>query len=65
MSDELSQGHIVYLGDLGSFRVSLSSEGFDLEEDVSSNAIKDSKILFRPGKRFRDLLKTLEFKKVD
>lgn len=64
MSDELNQGRIVELGELGSFRISISSEGFETPEEVSSAAVKSSRILFRPGKSLRKLLKTIEYKKV-
>lgn len=64
MSDELNQGRIVELGDLGSFRVSISSAGFETADEVSAAAVKSARILFRPGKSLRKLLKTLEYKKV-
>ncbi len=59
----LSEGKIVRLGDLGSFRISLSSEGKTKEEEVTAAAIKKGKILFTPGSRFKNMLKTLKFKK--
>lgn len=64
MSDELNQGRIVELGELGSFRVSISSGGFETPEEVTASAVKSSRILFRPGKSLRRLLKTLDYKKV-
>lgn len=59
----LSDGNIVSIGDLGAFRVSISSEPSEKEEDVSAGNIRKGKILFRPGKKFSTMLKTLEFKK--
>lgn len=59
----LSDGNIVSIGDLGAFRISISSEASDTAEEVSATNIKKGKILFRPGKKFSTMLKTLEFKK--
>ncbi|WP_278036341.1 HU family DNA-binding protein [Flavobacterium nitratireducens] len=60
---ELSQGRIVNLGRLGNFQVGISSEGKETETEVSSTAIKKSRILFRPGKKLRSMLNDLTFRK--
>ncbi|MFY9243184.1 MAG: HU family DNA-binding protein [Polaribacter sp.] len=60
---ELKQGRIVRLGKLGNFQVSLSSEGFVTADEVSANAITKARILFRPAKKMRNLLKNLSFSK--
>lgn len=59
----LSNGNIVSIGDLGTFRVSISSEPSDTAEEVTAANIKKAKILFRPGKKFSSMLKTLNYKK--
>jgi len=61
--DALKQGRIVKLGRLGNFQVGLSSEGRDTELAVDANAITKTRILFRPGKRLRNLLNELSFRK--
>ena len=58
---ELRQGRIVRLGKLGSFQVSISSNGLDTQDEVTADAIKGAKILFRPAKMMRNLLKNLSF----
>lgn len=58
---ELRQGRIVRLGKLGNFQISLSSTGFDTEEEVSAEAITKSRVLFRPAKKLRTLLNNLNF----
>jgi len=58
---ELRQGRIVRLGKLGNFQISLSSFGYETEEEVTAEAIKSSRILFRPTKKLRALLKNLNF----
>lgn len=60
--NELKQGRIVKLGRLGNFQVSISSEGSDTADEVSANKITKKRILFRPGKRLRNLLNDLSFR---
>ena len=60
----LSNGNIVQIGDLGSFRISISSEASEAAADVTAAKVKKAKILFRPGKKFSTMLKTLEYKRV-
>ena len=60
---ELGQGRIIKLGRLGNFQVGISSEGKETAAEVSSNAIRKSRILFRPGKKLRSMLNDLSFKK--
>jgi len=60
---ELKEGRIVRLGKLGNFQVSLSSEGFDTPEEVTADAVKNTRILFRPAKKMRELLSVLTFQK--
>ncbi len=60
---ELKQGRIVRLGKLGNFQVSLSSEGYATEDEVTASAVKKSRILFRPAKKMRNLLKDLTFQR--
>ena len=64
ISRELNKGNIVKLGKLGNFRVSLSSEGSVLSEDVTTTSIKKAKILFLPGAELQDMLKLITYKKV-
>ncbi len=60
---ELEQGRIVKLGRLGNFQVGLSSEGKVSASEVSAADITKSRILFRPGKKMRNMLKTLSYRK--
>jgi len=59
----LANGQIVVLGDVGRLRVSLSSKGEIGPSDVNASSIRGAKILFRPGNKLQDMLKTLSFKK--
>jgi len=62
--EELSDGRIVRLGDLGTFRLSVSSNGIDALEDTHSGMVKKARILFRPAEGLRNMLKNLNFRKV-
>ena len=61
--DELNEGRTVHLGELGTFRVSISSEGKLTNEELTVNAIKKAKILFRPSVGLRKMLKYMRFQK--
>ncbi|GET23942.1 HU family DNA-binding protein [Prolixibacter sp. NT017] len=61
MKDSLANGRIVRLGDLGSLRVSISSEGKATAEEVNASTIKGARVLFSPGKELKDMLKTVTY----
>ena len=61
--DKLAEGNIVELGDFGTFRVSVSSDGQEHAEDLSARNITDVRVLFSPGKRFVQVLNTVQFQK--
>ena len=60
---ELGEGRIVKLGRLGNFQVSVSSDGMATAAEVTSSSITKNRILFRPGKKLRNLLATLTYSK--
>jgi predicted histone-like DNA-binding protein len=61
--DNLSNGTIVRLGDLGSLRPSISSEGRTTEDEVNANVVKSASVLFTPGTRIKQMLSVVKFKK--
>jgi len=61
---ELGQGRIVKLGRLGNFQVGISSEGMVTADEVSAAAITKNRILFRPGKKLRNLMNSMSYRKV-
>jgi len=60
---ELQEGRAVQLGNLGSFSISLSSEGAVSGEKFNSASIKKARIIYRPGPEIKDMLKTLKYDK--
>jgi predicted histone-like DNA-binding protein len=63
ISRELEDGRKVHLGKLGSFSLSISSDGADTASEVTAFSIKKARLIFRPGPEIRNLLKKLKFKK--
>jgi predicted histone-like DNA-binding protein len=61
--DKLIKGKTVRLGDLGSFSPSIGSHPMEEEEDVNSSSIRSNKVLFKPGKRIKKVMKTADYKK--
>jgi len=61
--DALADGKIVRLGDLGSLRVTVSSEGSDDEKKVTANNIRSASVTFTPGKDLKDAVSTFKFEK--
>ena len=61
----LSNGEIVRLGDLGSLQVSLSSTGAEKKEDFNASLISKSRILFRPGETLQGMQHTMKYERVE
>lgn len=61
----LSNGEIVRLGDLGSLQVSLSSNGAKAKEDFNTSMICRSRILFRPGMLLQAMQRTMRYERVE
>jgi predicted histone-like DNA-binding protein len=63
MLRELKEGTPIELGKLGTISISLSSKGMDTENEVTSASVKNAKLLYRPGKEIKDMLRNLKFEK--
>ena len=61
---QLRHGRPVHLNTLGTFYLTLMSEGTDTAENLTSDNIKGSRIRFRPGKRLKKVIRNLEYEKV-
>jgi predicted histone-like DNA-binding protein len=61
--EQLAEGRIVELGDFGTFRLSVSSEGASTAGEFTFRQITDVRVIFTPGKRFKKLLRTTDFEK--
>lgn len=59
----LLDGQSVKLGELGTMRVSFSSEGVDSEDEFSTSKMKGLKIIFTPGVGMKDKLARARFEK--
>jgi len=65
MLDELAQGKIVQLGTLGNFQVGVRSHGSETQEEVNATKVRSAHINYRPGKRVKKALKTMDYKLID
>lgn len=64
MTGSLADGQIVRLGELGSLRVSISSEGKEKEKEVTPATIKQARVVFTPGKAIKNMLETVTYEKM-
>jgi predicted histone-like DNA-binding protein len=60
----LSDGRIIRLGDLGSLRITLRSEGKTTSEEVTAQSVKKAGVIFTPGKKLQEMLKAAKFTRV-
>lgn len=54
--DELRSGKIISMGDLGSFYISVKSEGETTADEVSTTSVKGYKLVYRPTKKLKKQL---------
>ena len=64
MPKYLLMGKSVQLGELGTLRVSFSSEGANSMDELNPSMVRGQKILFTPGKLLKELLPKLTFELV-
>lgn len=62
--EQLLNGNKIQLGELGTFGISISSEGAESIEKFTSKNIKEVNILFSPGADFENLIGRAEFNPV-
>ena len=60
----IERGEIVRLGELGSLRVTIHSEGSATPEEVNANNIKRAKYRFTAGSELQQTLKLLKYSRV-
>ena len=60
---ELAKGHIVELGDFGSFWLKSTAEGSDTAEEVRATQINGVLPRFNAGKEFKKVLDSIQFEK--
>jgi len=59
----IAAGRIVRLGNLGSFRLGLSSKGSDTADEVTSRNVVRTRLIFTPGRQVRLYLDAIRFEK--
>ncbi len=64
MGEELSAGHIVRLGSMGSFQVSLQGLPADRPNIRGKSFIKKARIIYKPAKDLKRMLQNLSFTRI-
>jgi predicted histone-like DNA-binding protein len=64
IKEQLRNGRIVELGELGSLYIGINSKGVANEKDFTSAQIKSGHINFRAGKDLKSVMKSLSFLKL-
>ncbi len=60
----IEKGEIVRLGELGSIRVTINSEGSETEEAVNASKVKKANYRFTAGQELKQTLKTLKYQRI-
>ena len=63
--DVLLDGKIVSLSQLGSFYMTVKSEGAEIKDDLSIGMVKGVKIQYRPTKELKHKMKMVDFSFID
>jgi predicted histone-like DNA-binding protein len=63
VTDALEDGKIVRLGQMGSFQISVKGSASPTPEGITAKNVGSASIVFRPGVRFKKMLKNLTFYK--
>jgi predicted histone-like DNA-binding protein len=63
MKVSFAEGRIVQLEDLGSFRLSVSSDPVKEPGNISRHNVKQVRVIFKPDKELKRWLKRVKFKK--
>jgi predicted histone-like DNA-binding protein len=61
--DLLKRGHIISLGDLGSFYATFDSTGQESEDQVTAQSINRARVRFRTGKWLKQAMANADFEK--
>jgi predicted histone-like DNA-binding protein len=64
MREQLANGQIVRIGDMGYARLSLRSEGTETEEAFNASHIRGARVVFTPSANTRKALRTLAYTQV-
>ncbi len=62
--EELADGKTVEMGEFGTFRLRVRTEGSDTAEEVTSRNITKTTMSFRPGKHPQKALDDIEYEKI-
>lgn len=61
----LADGKSIHLGELGSFRIGLNSNGEPSADKVDVHSIKHARVIFSAGRELANSVKELKYRKID
>ena len=64
IGEQLADGRIVRIDNLGTFSLSLQGTAADAPESLGKSNIKKAKMLFQPSRAIKEVLKTIVFKRI-
>lgn len=64
IGDSLSEGRIVKIEDLGTFQITLQGLPADSAEDLGKSNIKGARIIYKPSKNMKQVVKQLTYKRI-
>lgn len=64
MEEELTDGRLLRLGDLGTFRLNLQCTGAPTAKEVSNTHVQKARLRFKPGEQLAAALLTLSYEKI-
>lgn len=62
---KLIGGDSVSFGEIGTFSIAVSSDGYENPEDISPDKVRATKIVFTPTKKLNKILKEIKFTNYD
>lgn len=65
ITKELGRSHIVRLGNLGSFNISINSVASDTAEEVTKSNVSRINLRFRPSKEIKKIIDSFEVEKIE
>ena len=64
IGDSLSNGSIVKINSLGTFRLTIQGAAADNQDDLGKSNIKGAKVIYKPSNEIKNKLKKVTYKRV-
>lgn len=64
IGDSLSEGRIVRIDNLGTFQITLQGLPADSPDDLGKSNVKGAKIIYKPSRNMKQVLRELTYKRI-